>query len=88
MSSKNYHSEPVPPMQEVDLNDAAWNEVVSTRLPANLEAQARQLKAWRRKREVRSVERSVTRVVGVRQLPVLFQRTGHVGGAQRHWLAV
>ena len=42
-------------MQEVDLNDAAWNEVVSTRLPANLEEQARQLKAWKRKREVRSV---------------------------------
>jgi hypothetical protein len=39
----------------VDLNDAAWNEVVNTRLPANLEAQARQLKAWSRKREVRSV---------------------------------
>ena len=55
MSSKKYHSEPLPPMQEVDLNDAAWNEVVSTRLPANLEEQARRLKAWKRKREVRSV---------------------------------
>ena len=43
-------------MQEVDLNDAAWNEVVSTRLPANLEAQERQLNAWKRKREVRSVD--------------------------------
>jgi len=55
MSNKKYHSEPLPPMQEVDLNDAAWNEVVSTRLPANLEEQARQLNAWTRKREVRSV---------------------------------
>lgn len=55
MTSKKYHSEPLPPMQEVDLNDAAWNEVVSTRLPANLEAQARQLQAWSRKRELRSV---------------------------------
>jgi hypothetical protein len=55
MSPKKYHSEPLPPMQEVDLNDAAWDEVVRTRLPANLEAQARQLQAWRRKREVRSV---------------------------------
>lgn len=55
MSSKKYQSEPLPPMQEVDLNDAAWNEVVSTRLPANLEAQARQLQAWSRQREVRSV---------------------------------
>lgn len=55
MSHKKYHSEPLPPMQEVDLNDAAWNEVVSTRFPANLEEQARQLNAWTRKREVRSV---------------------------------
>ena len=88
MSHKTYHSEPLPPMQEVDLNDAAWNEVVSTRLPANLEAQARQLNAWTRKREVRSVPDSVTRVVGVCQLPVLLPGTGHMGGAQRHWLAV
>src|SRR5260370_11322034 len=56
MSSKKYHSDPLRPMQEVDLNDAAWNEVVSTCLPANLEEQARQLKAWKRKREVRSVD--------------------------------
>jgi hypothetical protein len=56
MSSKNHHSDPIPEMQEVDLNDAAWNEVVTTRLPANLEAQARQLQAWSRKREVRSVD--------------------------------
>jgi len=28
-------------MQEVDLNDAAWKEVVRLRLPSNLEAQAR-----------------------------------------------
>lgn len=55
MSSKKYHSEPLPPLQEVDLNDAEWDEVVRTRLPANLEAQARQLQAWSRKREVRSV---------------------------------
>ena len=42
-------------MQEVDLNDAAWNEVVSTRLPMDLEAQARQLKAWTRQRGLRCV---------------------------------
>jgi hypothetical protein len=55
LSNKKYHSEPLPPLQEGDLNDAAWHEVVSTRLPANLEEQARQLNAWKRKREVRSV---------------------------------
>ena len=55
MSSKRYHSDPMPPMQEVDLNDAAWNEVVSTRLPTEMEAQARQLKAWTRQRGLRCV---------------------------------
>jgi hypothetical protein len=55
MSTKTHHTDPLPPMQEVDLNDAAWNEVVSTRLPANLEAQARQLKAWSRQRGLRCV---------------------------------
>ena len=55
MSSKSHHSDSMPPMQEVDLNDAAWNEVVSARLPADLEAQARQLKAWTRQRGLRCV---------------------------------
>jgi hypothetical protein len=55
MSSQTYDSKPIPPMQEVDLNDDQWQEVVQTRLPSNLEAQARQLKAWSRQREVRSV---------------------------------
>lgn len=55
MSSKTHHSDQLPPMQEVDLNDTAWNEVVSTRLPRTLEAQARQLKAWSRQRGVRCV---------------------------------
>lgn len=55
MSATTYHNDQLPPMQEVDLNDAAWDEVVSTRLPREMEAQARQLKAWRRQREVRSV---------------------------------
>jgi hypothetical protein len=55
MSTPLHHSEPLPPLQEVDLNDAAWNEVVATRLPADLEAQARRLKAWSRQRGLRSV---------------------------------
>ena len=40
MSPVTHHSDQLPAMQEVDLNDTAWNEVVSTRLPATLEAQA------------------------------------------------
>jgi hypothetical protein len=55
MSTTLHHSEPLPPLQEVDLNDATWNEVVATRLPADLEAQARRLKAWSRQRGLRSV---------------------------------
>jgi Transposase DDE domain len=55
MSSKSHHSDPMPAMQEVDLNDVAWNDVVRTGLPANLEAQARQLKAWSRQRGLRCV---------------------------------
>jgi GNAT superfamily N-acetyltransferase len=55
MSSKSHHSDQLPPLQEVDLNDTAWNEVVRTRLPATLEAQARTLQAWSRQRGVRCV---------------------------------
>jgi Transposase DDE domain len=55
MSSQKYDSKPLPAMQELDLNDAEWEHVVKTRLPSQLEAQARQLKAWSRQREVRSV---------------------------------
>jgi hypothetical protein len=55
MSPNTHHSDQLPPMQEVDLNDTAWNEVVRTRLPRDLAAQARTLKAWSRKREVRSI---------------------------------
>lgn len=55
MSTQKYHSEPLPPLQEVDLNDQAWNEIVTTRLPANLEEQARALKAWTRKRGLATV---------------------------------
>jgi hypothetical protein len=55
MSRKTHHSNPMPPMQEVDLNDASWNDVVSQRLPVDLEAQARQLQAWTRQRGLRCI---------------------------------
>jgi Transposase DDE domain len=55
MSRPIHNSQTQPPVQEVDLNDAAWNEVVTTKLPANLEEQARLHKAWSRKRGVSSV---------------------------------
>lgn len=42
-------------MQESDLNDAGWNEVVRKRLPSNLEAKAIELKAWSRQRQRRCV---------------------------------
>jgi hypothetical protein len=55
MSIQKNHNELPPPLQEVDLNDQAWNEIVTTRLPENLEEQARVLKAWRRKRGLSQV---------------------------------
>ena len=41
MSSQKYDSKPLPVVQEVDLNDAQWEQVVKTRLPQELQAQAR-----------------------------------------------
>src|SRR5258705_1672289 len=55
MLTPSHDSETLPRVQEVDLNDAAWDEVVTTKLPADLEEQARLHKAWSRKRGVRSV---------------------------------
>src|SRR5436190_22109906 len=55
MSTPAYHSQMQPRAQEEDLNVLAWNEVVTTKLPANLEEQARLHKAWSRKRGVSSV---------------------------------
>lgn len=52
MSTVANHNEAVEALQEVDLNDAIWNDVVTKRLPANLEAQARTLKAWSRRRKL------------------------------------
>src|SRR5436309_9161884 len=55
MASQKYDSKALPAVEEVDLNDAQWEHVVKMCLPEDLEAQARQLKAWSRQREVRSV---------------------------------
>jgi hypothetical protein len=50
MLPPSHDSQTPPRVQEVDLNDAAWDEVVTTKLPADLEEQARLHKAWSRKR--------------------------------------
>src|SRR5437588_454651 len=55
MSTPTYDSQGQSRTQEVDLNDVAWNEVVASKLPANLQEQARQHKAWSRKRGGSSV---------------------------------
>jgi hypothetical protein len=55
MSRQKHDSQALPVLQEVDLNDAIWDEVVAKRLPANLEEQARTLGAWSRQRGLRSV---------------------------------
>jgi hypothetical protein len=49
MSSLDHDTETQSAVQEIDLNDYAWNEMVATHLPANLEEQARHYKAWSRK---------------------------------------
>lgn len=55
MSSNRHDSKPLPAVQEVDLNDRAWNELVRTRFPSNLQAKAIELKAWQRQRGLGSV---------------------------------
>jgi hypothetical protein len=55
MSVPTHDSEMQARVQEVDLNDVVWGEVVTTKLPANLEEQARQYKAWSRKRGISRV---------------------------------
>lgn len=53
MSKHPYSTQPLPPLQEVDLSDEAWNHIISTRLPAQVEEQARTLGAWSRQRKLR-----------------------------------
>src|SRR5947209_14641571 len=55
MSSRIHHNVALPAVQEEDLNDVTWNEMVSTRLPKNWQEKARELKAWQRQRGVRSI---------------------------------
>src|SRR5437016_7286925 len=55
MLTPAYDSQRQPRAQEADLNDVAWNEVVTTKLPANLQEQARVHKAWSRKRGLSNV---------------------------------
>ena len=80
MSTRNHDSQAQPRMQEEDLNDAAWNEVVATKLPAGLEEQARAHKAWSRKRGVSSVGMLYhTGYIVISQLfaPLTSVRTSH-----------
>lgn len=55
MSTHLHASIALPVLQEEDLNDANWNEVVRTRLPKNWQEKARELQAWQRQRELRSI---------------------------------
>ena len=55
MSSKLHDTQGQEVWQEVDKSDEDWNELVASRLPADLERKAIELKAWSRQREVRSI---------------------------------
>jgi hypothetical protein len=72
MSTPAYDSQMQPRAQEEDLNDIAWNEVVTTKLPANLEEQARLHKAWSRKRGVSSVSDLLRALLVYARLAVLL----------------
>lgn len=87
MSTPTHDSKTQPAVQELDLNDVAWNEVVATKLPTYLEEQARLHKAWSRKRGVGSVSDLLSSALGICLLPVFLPGTGNVGRAQRDWSA-
>ena len=55
MSSPSYDTQQQEVWQEMDRSDEDWNELVVSRLPADLESKAIELKAWSRQREVRSI---------------------------------
>ena len=87
MSTPAYDSQMQPRAQEEDLNDRAWNEVVTTKLPANLEEQARLHKAWSRKRGVSSVS-DLLRALLVYACCSTPTGNGNVGSTQRDWFAL
>ena len=88
MSTKTHDSDQLPPMQEVDLNDTAWNEVVSTRLPSTLARPSPPVAGLDAPARSAQRQRFITRLISIRLLPVLFPRIGDVGSAQRRRLAV
>jgi len=55
MSFKPHDSQQQEVWQEVDPSEEDWNELVASRLPADLESKAIELGAWSRQREVRSI---------------------------------
>jgi Transposase DDE domain len=55
MSSQSHDRQQQEIWQEVDSSDEDWNELVASRLPADLESKAIELSAWSRQREVRSI---------------------------------
>lgn len=55
MSSQSHDRQQQEIWQEVDPSEEDWNELVASRLPADLESKAIGLSAWSRQREVRSI---------------------------------
>jgi hypothetical protein len=74
MSSKGHDSQQQKVWQEVDRSDEDWNELVVSRLPADLEIKAIELKAWSRQREVRSIRDLLRALLVLAALGYSFQR--------------
>ncbi len=74
MSSKLHDTQGQEVWQEVDKSDEDWNELVASRLPADLESKAIELKAWSRQREVRSIRDLLRALLVLAALGYSFQR--------------
>ena len=83
MSSKLHATQGQEVWQEVDTSDEDWNELVASRLPANLEMKAIELKAWSRQREVRSIRDLLRALLVLAALGFSCRTAGDVGNAQR-----
>lgn len=83
MSSKLHDSQQQEVWQEADTSDEDWNELVASRLPANLESKAIELSAWSRKREVRSIKDLLRALLVVAALGFSCRTASNVGNPQR-----
>ena len=83
MSLPSYDTQQQEVWQEMDRSDEDWNELVASRLPADLESKAIELKAWSRQREVRSIRDLLRALLVLAALGYSCRTAGDVGNAER-----